>query len=229
MKYSKRILASILMVVMMAICFAIPTAAHEVYPGYPLRIQDRNSNSGPLLYVHYKYMRDEGAPDNYYNCAIDATYAWDGVANVTVGLCNQISPTKMNISFRCSSQVWSDLALSSSTLGLTWIVDTKGNDLLTNNDFENSSGVIYRALIYMNPTGDIFYTGTSDITTVKNRIQKTMVHEIGHAMGLGHHDRASYDPISSTTYSVMRQGFPDMNRTGIVPQAHERADLYNMY
>lgn len=229
MKFSKRILSSVLVVVMVAACFVIPAAAHEVYPGYPLRMQDRNSSSGPLLHVHYKYMRDEGAPAYYYNCAINAIDAWDGFANVTDGGCHQISPTNRNISFRCSSSVWNDLALSSSTLGLTWIVDTNGNDLLTNHDFENSSGVIDFALIYMNPTGDIFYAGTSDPTTVKNRIQKTMVHEIGHAMGLGHPDRTSYNPISSTTYSIMRQGFPDMVNSGIVPQSHERTDLYNMY
>lgn len=85
------------------------------------------------------------------------------------------------------------------------------------------------AIIYMNPAGKVFSNGTTDKTKIKNRIQKTMVHEIGHAMGLGHPDRAGYDPISDSTYSIMRQGFPDKKKTGIVPQAHERTDLNNMY
>lgn len=56
-----------------------------------------------------------------------------------------------------------------------------------------------------------------------------MVHEMGHAMGLGHPDRDEYNPISSSTYSIMRQGFPDAVKSGLVPQAHERTDLNNMY
>ena len=169
----------------MTFFFATPASWHELYPGCPLRIQDLNSDSGPLLHVDYKYLRNDDTPAHYYDCAIAAINAWDGFANVTDGGCNQFVPANMNISFRCSESIWSDLGLSSSTLGFTWIVDSEGDNLLTATDFENSSGIIRLAIIYMNPSGTIFYSGAFNTTMVTNRIQKTMVHEIGHAMGLG--------------------------------------------
>lgn len=211
------------------VCSTIPASAHEVFQGTTLRIQDRNANGGPLLHVHYKYMRDNGAPSYYYDSAIYAKNAWNGFANVTDGGCNQLAPTNKNISFRCSSSVWSDLALSSSTLAYTWIIDTNGLSLINSSNISNTSGIIDFSIIYMHPTGSIFSYNTTDTTTIKNRIKKTMVHEIGHAMGLGHPDRSSYSPISNSTYSIMRQGFPDLVRTGLVPQTHERNDLTSMY
>lgn len=225
----KRILALLISIISIFSCISIQTYAHEVFQGVSLRIQDRNSNSGPLLHVHYRYMRDNGAPAYYYDSAIYAINAWDGFANVTDGGCNQLAPTNMNVSFRISNNVWNDLGLSSSTLAITWIVDTNGLDLVYSNNVQNTSGVIDFSVIYMHPTGSIFNTGTSNTTTIKNRIRKTMVHEIGHAMGLGHPDRTGYNPISSSTYSIMRQGFPDNVKSGIVPQNHERTDLNNMY
>ncbi len=194
-----------------------------------MRMQDRNSSNGPLLHVHYKYMRNEGAPAHYYDCAIDAKDAWAGFANVTDGGCNQLIPTEMNISFRFSEDVWSSMGFSPFVLGFTWIVDSDGNSIVDEYDCIYSSGIIDYSIIYMNPTGDIFYHETDDLTVVLNRIQKTMVHEIGHAMGLGHPDRDSYSPIADTTFSVMRQGFPDEVNSGTVPQAHERIDLNSMY
>lgn len=163
------------------------------------------------------------------DCICDSDGLGGGFANVTNGGCNQLAPTNMNVSFRCSASVWADLGKSSSTLATTWIVDTKGLDLVYAANRPNTSGVIDLALIYMNPTGTVFSNGTTNTTTIKKRIKKTMVHELGHAMGLGHPDRDSYNPISDSVYSIMRQGFPDKKKTGLVPQPHERSDLNSMY
>ena len=229
MKSFKKLLAISLVIISIVSCFSIQASAHEIFQGIPLRMQDKNSSGKPLLHVHYKYMRDSGAPSYYYDSAIAAIDAWDGFANVTDGGCNQLVPSNMNVSFRCSENVWSNLALSSNTLAITWIVDTKDLDLVYSENISQTSGIIDFAAIYMNPTGDIFRNGTTDTTTIKNRIKKTMIHELGHAMGLGHPDREGYNPISNSTYSIMRQGFPDKKKTGLVPQPHERTDLNNMY
>lgn len=229
MRLLKKMLSILLVVINIVLCVLIQASAHELYQGTTLRMKDRNSSGKPLLHVYYKYMRDDNVPDYYYDSAIYAIDAWDGFANVTNGGCNQLAPTNKNISFRCSESVWKDLGLSSNVLALTWVVDTKGLDLIYNENILKTSGIIAQSVIYMNPTGTIFSKGTTNTTTIKNRIKKTMVHEMGHAMGLGHPDRDEYNPISSSTYSIMRQGFPDAVKSGLVPQAHERTDLNNMY
>ena len=229
MKKSIVKLISVVMCAVICCCFPISVSAHEVYQGTKLRMQDKNSSGGPLLRVHYKYMRNSNAPDYYYDAALYAIQSWNGFANVKNETINQLAPTNMNVSFKCDTKVWSNLGLSSSTLAITCIIDTKGLNLVYSSNLNKTSGIIDYAVIYMHPTGTVFSSGVTNKTTIKNRIKKTMVHELGHAMGLGHPDRSSYSPISSATYSIMRQGFPDKVNTGLKPQTHEKNDLSLMY
>ncbi|MBR5773550.1 MAG: hypothetical protein IKY44_01735 [Clostridia bacterium] len=225
----KKFLSVLTILVLILTLFTTQVYAHEIHNGAPVRIQDRNSQGGPSLHVYYKLLRNTGAPTHYYDCAIDAIDAWSGFANVTDDGCNQLAPTNMNISIKYSQTLWDQLGIPSTVMGMTWSVDTNGNDLLIEDDFINSTGIIDYSIIYLNPTGNIFSYGTTDTTIITNRIQKTIVHEMGHAMGLGHSDREDYDPISSLTRSVMRQGAPDIVNSGIVPQTHERRDLNRFY
>ena len=82
-------------------------------------------------------------------------------------------------------------------------------------DYPNCATRIKYAGIVLTPKSTNFggyYTLTNDDRT------KTMVHEIGHAIALGH---ASYP-----TVSIMRQGV-DLGIT--TPQGHDRSDLATYY
>lgn len=114
---------------------------------------------------------------------------------------------------------------------MTICVDINGNDtgLLSSSALLGKTTTIDYSVIYLHPTGSPFKHLFIGETKLKNRIQKTIVHEIGHAMGLGHSDVPNYNPISNSTYSVMRQGFPDDVKSGTVPQEHEYYDIYSAY
>lgn len=101
-------------------------------------------------------------------------------------------------------------------LGITDLSTTDGlvlNEDVAASDVRNSSKRIKYAAIYMTPYELNFFGDHAFII-------KTMVHELGHALTLGHPD---YGVNSST--SVMRQGFEGYN----MPQSHDISDINAKY
>lgn len=112
----------------------------------------------------------------------------------------------------------------STALGICDMTSTDGKQLDTAANAKSSSGKINYAAIFLTPYISSYDWSLFDSSKRPNHIKATMVHEIGHALGLGH-PNTSYYPVSDN--SIMRQG------TGyggyISPQTHDIDDLTSKY
>jgi len=100
--------------------------------------------------------------------------------------------------------------------GFTDNKDTNGLYIESLADAQNSTGVIVYSQIYMSPYPENFEKSSHQ--------EKTMVHELGHVLCLGHPDN-DYYPIADGVQSIMRWGYHGYK----VPKEHDCIDLANKY
>lgn len=231
-KNSIRIKGALWMTIMMLSYIVIVpskmTSAHEVYgTQYKLRFNSLNSSKLPNIKVYKATtVKDSLYLNNYKTAVSNWNNVQCGSNKVTSSVVTDIS--KSNVHIMCDNSLWSKYGGTSTTLGMTIFQDTN-NKIIQDTGVKKGTTKILRAMVILPTSVSAYKSGTSDSTVIKNRIIKTMTHEIGHAIGLGHPDRDNYNPISSSTYSIMRQGFPDKKKTGTTPQAHDKTDIKNMY
>ncbi len=99
--------------------------------------------------------------------------------------------------------------------GITDITTTDNILITDSNSAKNSSRLIKYGHIYMNPHSKVFGS--------ENDKLYTMVHEIGHVLGLGHPDYIYY-PVNDQ--SIMKQGSYSSYST---PRTHDINDISNKY
>lgn len=210
-------------------------SAHEIYYNEDLkraaRLTFANRTSSKNLNV--KVNGDNLSHSDYLNLLKTGASKWNGAKmNYNTGTkinVSYVSYANSNVRYTDSETAWKKLKLDSDTLGLTRVYNTAKESVISGYySAAESNGQINSATIYINPDPKVFKENvgkTVTTTMYKNRIQKVITHELGHALGLGHPTYSYYNPISSSTYSIMRQGFPDISKTTLSLCDHDKTDI----
>ena len=195
---------------------ATPVSAHEIFyngsTGIVLKWNDVTSRTANLK-INGDHL--DGGYTSYYS---SIKRAWPNASSrVSV---QEASFSSSNIDLATASETawdnrWGDF-YSHFYLGVCDMTSTDGYELNSvENAMASSRKIDYAGILYTPYEDD--YEGTT-------HMKKTMVHEIGHALGLGH-PNTDYDYTDAA--SVMRQGYGD--ETHHTPQSHDKTDLNNKY
>lgn len=213
-KYIKNVI--VIAVMFIYLCSSNLIYAHEMFydsNGDGIILKWGNlQNELPYLTINGDYLNSDYDP--FYNSVVQA---WSTASYKVTAVAESFSTSKVDF---CTptTEYWEDRFgfYASYYAGITDIKDSYGTFISSVSEAENSSGIITYAQIYLNPDINLFENNT--------HIEKTMVHELGHVLCLGHPD-AEYDPISSDVASIMRRGSLGYK----IPQSHDITDLYNKY
>jgi len=191
-------------------------SAHEVLPNHRWAVM---SKVGTIFRCNLSI--DGGALDSNWSLVFtDARNNWNNNSNSRVSCTvGQASNSTENIylsTWKLSASQW-DATYGASTIAITLTRASRSSTVVCADSYPNCATRIKYAAIHFTTRSIFSVNGTSYSLTKADRT-KTMVHEIGHALCLGH--------PSSTTTSIMRQGV----MLGITtPQDHDRNDLAVYY
>lgn len=208
--------------------------AHEIFengsPDTAVELELSNTTSSGDVWLKVDC---SGLKNPLYKDNISAIYNWNNiVVNSKINrkvIVTQESPWNANVRYIEDNIEWEKLGMPPGTFALTVLFDTKSRRIDSYGAAKKSTGKIQKAYIYMNTNTFTFGDGYITKEVVCERVRKTISHELGHVLGLGHPDREWYNPLFSLGYSVMRQGTPDYVNTGEKVGIHDKVDLIFKY
>ncbi|MFD2614592.1 hypothetical protein [Paenibacillus gansuensis] len=140
---------------------------------------------------------------------------WMSSSSAVVAYAVSFSTSKVDLSTPTQSS-WDNSGIPYYAAAATIMYDKAGAQVMTYTQAYNSTKKMNYANVWCNPNKD--YAGPSETDQ-----SKTLTHEMGHVLGLGHPE--AYNPIPTSTTSVMRQGSLGYS----TPQSHEASDIRAMY
>jgi predicted Zn-dependent protease len=226
MKHNKKLIVTFLLLLMISMLSSVDVFAHEIFyegtsPNWqaiPIVWDERVSGK-----VHLK-MNGDYLNSDYSSYYIEVSNAWPNASTKVSVARTNFGTSKVDLA-TASKSYWDNRwrELSPFVLGVCYLTSTDGISI-TRNTVKQSSRRIRYAAILLTPYMSAYESSLFDRNRRPNHIRATMVHEIGHALGLGH-PNVQYYPVNDK--SIMRQG------TGYegyyTPQQHDINDLANKY
>lgn len=190
-------------------------SAHEIfYDGliaYPVRWSIMKNDKV------YWQIYNLGLPTFYSRNFSTAVYAWKIACPYQVHSAITTNYSSANIVIlQPSASSWEAIAGDYPNLGgYCECLTTDGVFLNDVQDAKNSSRKIKFAKIYLTPHTNLISNDTE--------AKAIMVHELGHALGLGHAPDIEPSIMRTPPYS------PTLGRTSYSPQSHDKTDVANFY
>ena len=229
--YNKTRTVSILIALFLVFCFQVEGYSHEIYQSYPLRWYSKITESGKTklyLKANKDYLNSPFV--EVYNSALNNwSNAWS--ANATMYNIHSVSHVKCvdttflnaNLFFCTANPTWWDSMFGGSTIskyveGYTTLKNIYGTEI-NSSTIQSCDRNIGQATIYVSP----YVTATTHTLTQRRGI---LMHEMGHAMGLGHPNYSD----SRNSYSADSYGsIMDYSYTEEYPIIHDICDIEIMY
>lgn len=210
-KWLRRSLSLLLVVLTFATSSLFVASAHQRYPGIALRWSVKTGGKC-YLRIHNNNLK---APYTSSSNFTVAAVTWGNSCPNEIKSIVETSTSDYNINVTCpGATTWSDLVGSTNIhyfLGFCVSLSTDNRKIMNVEDAKACSRKIKYATIYLTPHTENFASNT--------HIRAVMVHEIGHALCLGH-------TTGTSPKSIMQSPPPT---TWYLPADHDKRDITAWY